>query len=308
VKVTWLTYLDPFVFSGGGELHNRLLIEVGRERGHLITISPWLRERPQRAVRRIGLHRRLMVDWSADLFVLANIHNIPQRSDRIPGGILDRALEGGRAVLLADAWVDTCPFDMPCDGDRSRCRVDCRREWTNRAYAAAMAAVFVSPMQRRMIEAVLDVPLPPVIYSRPQFDTTVFRDNGAERTIDVLYVGTIERKKGYQNLLERFGPARMTFVGPNVLGEPVAGTYLGPIAHDRLPEIYNRARIFAHLPEWNEPMGRTVVEAALCGCEVVTNERVGVLSYDLAEWTDPAVVATNATRFWEDLEAEVARR
>jgi SAM-dependent methyltransferase len=121
------------------------------------------------------------------------------------------------------------------------------------------------------------------------------------------YVGTVERKKGYENLIARFGAERLTLAGRNHLGEPVAGTYLGPLGQEELPALYNRARTFAHLPEWYEPMGRTVAEAALCGCELVTNERVGVLSYDRRDWADPAVVATNASRFWADLEAAVGR-
>jgi glycosyltransferase involved in cell wall biosynthesis len=118
----------------------------------------------------------------------------------------------------------------------------------------------------------------------------------------VLYVGTINRAKGYENLIERFGPDRLTLVGPNYLDEPVQGTWLGPIAYEELPEIYNRARTFAHLPKWIEPMGRTVVEAGLCGCELVLNDRVGVTSYEPQDWQDPSRVGRNADRFWADLE------
>jgi glycosyltransferase involved in cell wall biosynthesis len=303
MRIGWLTYLDPFVFSGGGELHNRLLIEVGRGRGHQILVSSWLRGRPQRMMRRVRLTRRVPVDWSADVFVLANIRNHGPRSDRFPEAIVDRALATGRAVVLADAWVDACALDLPCDGDRERCPVTCSRAFANKLYGAARVAVFVSPMQRRLIESVIDVPLPDaVIYSRPQVDVSLFRPLGIERDIDVLYVGTIKKAKGYENLLERFGPDRLTFVGPNCLGEPIQGTWLGPIAHEKLPPIYNRARTFAHLPEWIEPMGRTVVEAALCGCELVLNDRVGVTSYEWQDWRDPDRLATNANRFWVEFE------
>ena len=163
--------------------------------------------------------------------------------------------------------------------------------------------MFVSPMQRTLIESVIDVPLPStVIYSRPQIDTSLFRQLGHERDIDVLYVGSINRAKGYDNLIERFGPDRLTFVGPNYLDEPIQGTWLGPMANDSLPEIYNRAKTFAHLPRWTEPMGRTVVEAALCGCDLVLNDRVGVTSYESQDWREPARVQTNAELFWSELE------
>jgi glycosyltransferase involved in cell wall biosynthesis len=306
MRIAWLSYLDPFSLHGGGELSNRTIIEVGRQRGHEIVVSAWLRERPQRAMRRLGIHRRVKVNWDAELFLLADIHNCPQRRDRFPDGVVDRALATGRAVLMAQAWVDVCPFDMPCGGNPACCRPGCDRTWANRAYAAARVAVFISPMQHRMIEAVLDHALPSVIYSRPQIDVQRFTLGHQNRDIDVLYVGTIHRRKGYYNLLARFGSERMTFAGPNHLGQPVAGSYLGPVAYDLVPDLYRRARVFAHLPEWYEPMGRTVVEAAMCGCQIVTNDRVGVESYPREDWTNRERVATNADRFWRELEAAVS--
>lgn len=288
-------------------MHNRLLIEVGRRRGHQITISPWLRRRAQRLLRRVNMARHVPVDWDADLFVLANIRNQGPRHDRFPETIVDRALSTGSAVILADAWVDVCELDLPCEGNRDRCPVTCSRAFANKLYGAARVAVFVSPMQRRLIESVIDVPLPnAVIYSRPQIDTSLFRPLGMKRDIDVLYVGSINKAKGYENLIERFGPDRLTFVGPNYLDEPIQGTWLGPMAYENLPEIYNRARTFAHLPKWSEPMGRTVVEAALSGCELVLNDRVGVTSYEPQDWQEPSRVQDNAELFWSDLEGALA--
>jgi glycosyltransferase involved in cell wall biosynthesis len=304
LKVAWLSYLDPFVFSGGGELANRRVIEAGRERGHEIVVSAWLRHRPQRLLRRIGLHRRLAVDWDADAVVLANLRNHGARADRFPDAVVHRALATGRAVVHADAYVDVCPFDLPCDGDVTRCRADCSRAFADRLYGEAKAATFVSPRQRELIAGVLGVELPPeVLYARPAIDTERFRPLGRERDIDVLYVGTINDAKGYHELVKRFGPDRLTLAGRDALGEPIQGTYLGPQPYDALPELYNRARTFAHLPRWNEPMGRTVVEAALCGCELELNDRVGVRSFPESDWRDPAALEANADRYWQELEA-----
>lgn len=308
LKIAWISYLDPFALSGGGEMANRTLIEAGRRRGHEIVLSPWLRRRPQRLLRRLRVLRNVRVDWDADAFVLANIRNHAARTDLYPERAVHRALDTGRAVVLADAWVDACPLDLPCDGDVGHCPSSCSRAWANWLFGSAAAVAFVSPMQHRLIERVLDVPLPAtVIYSRPAVDTSMFRPLSLERDIDVLYVGSINEAKGYFNLIEKFGPDRLTFVGRNALGRPVEGNYLGMLAYDRLPAIYNRARTFAHLPRWNEPMGRTVVEAALCGCELVLNDRVGVTSYEPADWRDPARVQTNANRFWAEFEHAFAR-
>ena len=304
MRVAWIAYLDPYAYSGGGELSQRMLIEEGRRRGHVITLSPFLRRRPQRIVRRSRLWRHLRVDWSADVFILSNLRNAPHVGARIPSRIIDRTLNSGRAVIHQQAWVDVCPFDLPCAGQRESCRPDCSRDFADSLYSRARVAVFNSQMQRDAIARVLGVPLPPIqILEGPLVDADLFKPSGAQRDIDVLYVGTINADKGYYNLLERFGPDRLTFVGPNHLGEPVQGRYLGRIPHGELPAIYSRARIFAHLPRWLEPMGRTVVEAALCGCEIVVNDRVGVTSLPSDLWRDRDYVRNTAARFWEQLEA-----
>jgi glycosyltransferase involved in cell wall biosynthesis len=252
------------------------------------------------------VYRRVEVDWNADVFVLSNIRNCPQLKLPFPGDVLERVLASRRVVLVEDAWVDTCQFDMPCGGDPQACPSQCDRQWSNDLFARSQIVVFVSPMQQSMIKSVLDVPLPRhQILRRPFVDTQRFKDLGLKRDIDVLYVGTISEAKGYRNLTSRYGANRLTFVGRSVLDEPVAGTYLGALPHEALPELYNRARTFVHLPEWYEPMGRTVVEASLCGCEVVTNERVGVTTFPEPDWTDPAMIEGNGERFWIEFEGAV---
>jgi glycosyltransferase involved in cell wall biosynthesis len=308
MRVTWITFLDPFVLNGGGELSQRAAILEGRARGHKINLTAFLGARPQRALRRLGILRSVDVDWNADLFVLADLRNYPEFPRRLPNELIDRVLATGRAAISQQAWVDVCPLDMPCGGNREACCSSCHRAWGNYLYSRAGIAIFVSPMQQRMIESVLDVPLPEAqIVLRPPIDAQRFRTLRQERDIDVLYVGTISRAKGYYQLLGRFGADRLTLVGRSTLSEPVEGTHLGAVPNEELPGIYNRARVFAHLPEWYEPMGRTVVEAALCGCELVLNDRVGVLSFPDSEWRDPEVVSRNGQRFWEDLEACVER-
>jgi glycosyltransferase involved in cell wall biosynthesis len=280
-------------------------MSAGRARGHEISESAFLRGRPQRALRRTRLYRGLSVDWEADIFMLENVRNCPELGLPFPPAILERALATGRAVAVEDAWVDTCVLDMPCGGDPAACPPACRREWANDFYGRCLMAIFLSPMQLRMVESVVDRLPAHRIVRPPYVDVERFRPLGLERDIDVLYVGSINEAKGYRNLLARFGPDRLTLVGRNGLGEPVQGTYLGEASYDDVPELYNRAKVFAHLPEWHEPMGRAVMEAALCGCELVVNDRVGIASFPREEWTDPAVVARALDRFWTEFEAAV---
>jgi glycosyltransferase involved in cell wall biosynthesis len=243
------------------------------------------------------------LDLTADAIVLVNLRNAPHFPARIPDATINAALDTGRATIFEQAWVDVCEFNLPCLGDRSSCRSDCDRSFADRLYSRAHAAIFNAPMHRDAIANVIGVPLPQHrILSPPTVDVTRFRDLGLKRDIDVLYVGTISAYKGYYELIERFGPQRMTFAGPNALDHDVEGTYLGQVDYADVPELMNRAQTFAHLPRWLEPMGRTPVEAALCGCEVVLNDHVGVASYPRKLWTDPDEIRQAPDRFWNHFE------
>lgn len=307
MKISWVGYLDPLIYHGGGELSQRELISRGRQRGHEINVQSYLKHRPQRAMRRFGLNRGFEVDTSADAIVLVNLRNAPHFPARIPDALIDAALATGRAAIFQQAWVDICALNLPCHGDRSACDAACDRSFADHLYSAAHAAIFNAPMHRDAIAGVLGVPLPEhQILSPPTVDVERFRNLGGERDLDVLYVGTISEYKGYYDLLERFGEDRMTFAGPNALGHPVAGNYLGQVDYADVPALMNRARIFAHLPRWLEPMGRTPVEAALCGCEVILNDHVGVASYPREWWTDPDEVRRAPDRFWDHFEEAYA--
>jgi glycosyltransferase involved in cell wall biosynthesis len=306
MRIAWISFLDVNAFSGGGELAQRELIDIGRGRGHTIVESALLHGRVQRFVRRTLRYPRLHVDWEADIFVLSNLRNCPHLRLSFPQSVIEKVLATRRVALVEDAWVDTCAFDMPCGGDPSLCLKACERTWSNQLFARVQLAVFVSPMQQKMIRSVLNVRLPRFqILRRPYVDVTRFKSLGLKRDIEILYVGVINEAKGYRNLIERFGPNRITFVGRNMLNEPIAGTYLGELPYEELPKLYNRAHTFVHLPQWYEPMGRTVIEASLCGCEVVTNNRVGATSFPKAEWTEPTLISQHGERFWLEFEQAV---
>jgi hypothetical protein len=65
-------------------------------------------------------------------------------------------------------------------------------------------------------------------------------------------------------------------------------------------EAMSRAEVFVHLPLEFESEGRSVMEAVLSGCRVVTNANVGVTS--VAGWDDPGVLAPMirdaASEYW----------
>jgi MoaA/NifB/PqqE/SkfB family radical SAM enzyme len=65
--------------------------------------------------------------------------------------------------------------------------------------------------------------------------------------------------------------------------------------YEQMPEILNRYQAVVVAPRMLHAFGRLAAEALACGCRVITNERVGAMSYD-----DPVGAAKESTdRFWE---------
>ncbi|HVF10892.1 MAG TPA: glycosyltransferase family 4 protein [Abditibacteriaceae bacterium] len=66
-------------------------------------------------------------------------------------------------------------------------------------------------------------------------------------------------------------------------------TILPGVPHDELPDLYNAAKIHV-LPSWLETTGLVSLEAALCGCNIVTTSLGHTTEYfqDMAWYCDPA--------------------
>lgn len=297
LRINFVCFLDPWAYSGGGELDNRFLVEAGRRYGHDIRVVPRSTGRWSRLIRpRWRPHDR------PDLWVLSDIWNCPERGLSFPEGFIERIVGQERYIHLDNAYVDVCSQGgLPCGGDRMACADGCRGSRAEEMYALSIANVFLSPLHMATVNALFDNRFADrAWWLRPLVDVSCFVNRGGTRDIDYLYVGTIAKYKGYENLRRRFGhEPNFVFAGPNALGEAPFGKYLGMVAQEDMPNLMNRARRLVHLPEWKEPMSRAVVEAALCGCEIIANENVGATSFPF-DVGDPKEVGRAASEFWED--------
>jgi glycosyltransferase involved in cell wall biosynthesis len=276
MNITLVSYLDPFVYHGGGEQALRAAIEHGRRRGHHITVL----------ARRTGKFSRLVAPALApprhtNLFLLADLFNCPEDNVPFEDRFLRGIVEHEPFLHWDNSWVDVCARPaLPCNGDRAQCPDACGRERARWLYGRALACIFLSPLHAWVVEGLLgpDVVRRRII-ARPLIDTTIFYNQHRLRDIDFLCVGTVARYKGYENVKRLLAGEKILFIGANATGETLIGVHIPRIAHHDLPRYYNRAKTFVHLPEWIEPQGRTVVEAALCGCALLTNENVGAMSF-----------------------------
>jgi glycosyltransferase involved in cell wall biosynthesis len=299
MKINFLSYLHPFRYNGGGEMALRAVIEHGRQRGHDIGVF----------ARRTGKLSRLFPPRleslpPADVYFLADLFNCPEEGLALDRSLLERIVARSPYIHFDNAYVDVCQRPaFPCSGDRVRCPDACTLERARWLYAGSLACVFVSPLHYRVVSGILGQGIirNPII-ARPFVDTSLFFDRHEPRDIDCLYVGMIAKYKGYENLRRLFSGQNILLIGKNITGEKLIGKHIPYVPQSELPAYYNRAKNFVHLPEWIEPQGRTVVEAALCGCNLITNENVGATSFDF-DISNPQIIADAPDHLWRDIEA-----
>jgi len=102
---------------------------------------------------------------------------------------------------------------------------------------------------------------------------------------------------------QRFAASDIHLIGRIVPGAKLDfGRYIGQVPYSEIPRWMNRAHNFVFLPRWPEPQGRVVAEAALCGCTIIGNDKVGALSFDF-DLADPSSYGDVEDSFWDALEA-----
>lgn len=296
MRINFVSFLHPETFHGGGELDNRMLIEEGRRLGHDIRIGA--------RVSRKYLHRIMHPVWELheepDLWILSDLFNVPEYGLTYRKGFLEAIIGSGNYVHIDNAYVDVCGKGaLPCGGDRSLCSGQCSVPLSRDIYANSLLNVFLSPLHANTINKMFGQEFAAKSFIvRPLVSPALFYNRHLTRDISYLYVGTVSQYKGYRQIKEMFGhEPEFLFIGKNATGEPLFGKHLEHVDNNRLIDYYNRARNFVHLPAWKEPMGRTIVEAALCGCNIISNENAGACSFDF-EISDPANIEGAAAGFW----------
>ena len=183
-------------------------------------------------------------------------------------------------------------------------RCFCRLPRYKALFARALGAVFLTHRQldRYLENPFLRLPAHDVLGCSVMGDA-FFAAVKEQRERPVEKHGTVvvhssHAFKGFQQSLEY---CRRHGIEPTVVRDAAPAELLAVLA---------RSERLVFLPEWYEPASRLAVEARFLGCEVVSNERLGVGGE--AWWTEPdavglAVLASAATRFWEMVDA-FARR
>ena len=148
-------------------------------------------------------------------------------------------------------------------------------------------------------------------------DVNKFADEicNSKKTINLIYVGRLEKVKGVQNILNSLSELKnilykFRIVGDgsyrrdlerltNELGITNKVEFLG-IRRD-IPELLHKSDVFVHLPDWQEGFGITVIEAMASGLICIVNNH-GALPEIVQDDINGYVVSENGHKFTEILQ------
>lgn len=139
-------------------------------------------------------------------------------------------------------------------------------------------------------------------------DETVFHNLGVDRIMDAVSVGGGTIQKGLENHIKwaKDRPDRSLTIYGNLQCDPQSlpsnVSYGGTVDNQSLPSVLNLYKTFVYYPKCDEAYGRTVAEAAMCGCELdVDEERVGAMYYG-----EPIVKHQKGSleKYWEIIQPE----
>jgi glycosyltransferase involved in cell wall biosynthesis len=274
----------------GAETSADFIVTYGKRLGHNVaTITPgnWEEHTIQQA----------------DLLVIRSISSLSDNQERFLRAILFEDLKL-YATYQHDYAFCTYRNSIRCNGiiERSLCQAclasserffDGRLAFYTDLLSRAALNIFISHPQRHMFACALGGAIDPSLVILPPVDPNVFRPMNVprDRALIVCTAGKLgSRNKGFANIA-KFIERHPQFVYHLYTAPSPKLSYfsetrnnvrlMDPIPHTNLPLVYSRAHALLALPSVMEPAGRTPIEAALCGCRVISNNNLGVNYFHL---------------------------
>ena len=180
-------------------------------------------------------------------------------------------------------------------------------------FLSAKLNIFLSPLHLQEVSKIVKYKIPNAKVVPSPINTDLFKITNKDKIKDSVFMcGNLAPFKGIKNVisyLKKHKEKSLFIAGWNEdkakeLISMKNVTFLGFIEHKKLPEVYNRYESFIHLTSSEEACGRTVLEAYLCGCRLIVNERVGVMSYkwDWKNYDEIKEKVNSQKQFWKLIE------
>lgn len=206
----------------------------------------------------------------------------------------------GRKLMNYSGYVIKLEFDInPCTFRDGRCYnydspeqipCTCSRlipDSFENLYNLCDAVIFISPLQQRAIHNIIDIRAPVEYLMGAPIDFELFRDEipFAERKRAALITGDENR----------IAPEAVELAAER--GYAVEQVDYLSVPYEEMPALLNQYQAVVIAPVMLHAFARLATEAMACGCEVITNNRVGAMS-----WADPLTASREANdRFWKIL-------
>lgn len=229
-------------------------------------------------------------DWiepnEFDAVLYADIFNDPQGSKWFANTQYSAFLNAKKYFVLECAYTGCTPAPYGVGGKVNNGNYEKNKlsEYMGYLMKGSRLNIFLSPLHSAEFSRFLAEPISNVYNFFQPINNEIFYNKDIKRDIPYLFAGALNWFKGLDDAIEMFGDKGLHIVGrktPVIDSMPSSVTYLGEKTQKEMADLYNRTARFVHIPKWQEPSARTVVEAALCGCELIVNENVGALSFGL---------------------------
>jgi len=268
-KILWISDFSLWQYPyGGAEITDSLLIKRGKKL--IANITPVLCD----SVNKVNID-------DSELIILSNNFNLSLRNR-------DYIMRDKKYICLVQdcgRWMNTC-LQTP----------DLLKN--------SILNIYMSPGQRdiylKHFPEQKHVCIPPTV-------PDIFKNKNTEREDKILFVGFLHEGKGIGNVINyaKNNPKKIDFYGYcqsdkwlkaiEWLGNT---TFKGGISMESLPEVYNRYKYYIHLPNIYESFSRTTAEALLCGCQLIHNGNLGILSYYFDTKGLREAVTQSDIKFW----------
>ena len=296
MKIAWLQDLDPMTHPGGAQFNDKEKIQAGIRRGHDISIML-----PPGDDNSFG---------QVDATIISN-------ATTFTPDLFKAVRDAGKPYIffIHDYWP-LCKVRLyyPL---QEKCRSCYRREdWLPILEGAALR-IWLSPLHKEAwghgMPELMDIQF---LINPSTIDCSAFWDMGNERSGTIAVdsgMGFKGRDLFFEWALEHPDES-ITLVGP-IERPPQGGTVppnisvLRTVHYSKMNELYNKHTTFLHIPENPMPFDRTIVEAQLAGCKVITNENVGAMSWPAIANGDHEGIRTLMEKangeFWDGVEGVI---
>lgn len=271
MKILWVADYDVKQNKGGAQQTNDVMIKEGLKRGHTIKSLNW------------GAVMPLAKEF--DLIVLNNIAKFEKAQ-------IDELLASGKCVRYEhDLWV--------------------AREYPD-LYKKVNKTIFLSPLHRDTVFEKIGYKIDNYELVPSPIDSKIFKlSEKTKEKNSVLCVGNLCEDKGVNGMIEyaKNNPQLKFYcigwgASVDALKEVENIEYVGELDQKDIVKWYQKCEYFYHRPILYEAFGRTVIEAYLCGCNLLLNGRVGAISWnwDFSNYDEIKENVKSEKKFWDILE------